>query len=104
MTTEGSPDEFSFRDDRSPEPLAQGQAALLLLEALIHGLLDNGTLTKEQAVDAIASATAVKEESAALQKEPADRLRHSIMLLKNMQASIEAHSGTYGTPAPPPGG
>ena len=56
MTNDTSRADFSFGDDRHPEPDAQGQAALLLIESLIHSLLDNGALTKPQALEAIESA------------------------------------------------
>lgn len=95
MTNETSHADSSFSEDRHPQPDAQGQAALLLIESLIHSLLDNGALTKPQALEAIESAMQVKEESAAEEKEPSGTLRKSLSLLVNMQLSIEAHSGRY---------
>lgn len=85
----------SFGQDRDPLPPAQGQAALLLLESLIHSLLDNGTLTKAQAIRAIDIAFEIKQESAAEAKEPAATLNKSLMLLNNMKRSLEAHTGRY---------
>ena len=90
-----STDDSSFRDDREPDAAAQGQAALLLIESLIHSLLDNGTLSKAQAIEAIESAFQVKDESAADQKEPAAILRRSLGLLSSLRNSIAAHSGRY---------
>ena len=81
----------SFSQDREPDAGAQAQAALLLLESLIHGLIDNGTLTKAQAAEAIRDAMEVKAASAAEEKEPAATLNKSIMLLSNMLHSIDAH-------------
>jgi len=95
MTNETSHIDSSFGDDRHPQPDAQGQAALLLIESLIHSLLDNGALTKPQALEAIESAMQVKEESAAEGKEPTKTLKKSLSLLINMQNSIQAHSGRY---------
>ncbi|MBD8547703.1 hypothetical protein [Sphingomonas sp. CFBP 8760] len=95
MTNNTSHADSSFRQDTHPQPDAQGQAALLLIESLIHSLLDNGALTKPQALEAIDSAMQVKEESAAEEKEPTHTLRRSLALLGNMQQSIEAHSGRY---------
>lgn len=95
MTNETSNADSSFSDDRHPEPRAQGQAALLLVESLIHSLLDNGGLTKDQALEAVQSALQVKEESASAEKEPAGVLHKSLALLVSMQQSIEAHSGRY---------
>lgn len=85
----------SFGADRDPVPQAQGQAALLLLESLIHALLDNGTLTKVQAIRAIDTALEVKRDSAVEAKEPPATLNKSLMLLNNMKRSLEAHSGRY---------
>ena len=95
MTNDTSTADSSFSTDRHPNPDAQGQAALLLIESLIHSLLDNGALTKHQALEAIDSAMQVKEESASEAKEAAETLRKSLGLLTNMQHSIEAHSGRY---------
>lgn len=99
--TEQQPSPFSFKDDPHPDGPAQAQAALLLLESLIHTLLDQGVLTKAQVLDAIATAHEVKDESAAEFKEPPERLRRSLALLANMHTSIEAHRGPRprGTPA-----
>lgn len=95
MTNETSHADSSFSEDRNPQPDAQGQAALLLIESLIHSLLDNGALTKPQALEAIESALQVKKESATEEKEPDRVLRKSLSLLVNMKNSIEAHSGRY---------
>lgn len=88
-------EDSSFGRDPHPEPSAQGQAALLLTESLIHSLLDNGALTKAQALEAIRSALEVKEESAQDEKEPQVIHRKSVQLLTDMRQSIEAHSGRY---------
>lgn len=82
----------SFSTDFDPGPDAQGQAALLLIESLIHSLLDNGALTKLQALEALDSAVEVKRENAADAKEPVRTLRKSLSLLDNMRHSIEAYS------------
>ena len=95
MTNETSPTDSSFSEDRNPLPDAQGQAALLLVESLIHSLLDNGALTKPQALEAVESAMQVKGDSAGDRKEPPRTLRKSLSLLTAMQLSIEAHSGRY---------
>jgi hypothetical protein len=95
MAKPTSAEDSSFRKDAEPDPDAQGQAALLLVESLIHSLIDNGALSREEAVEAIDSAAAVKEESAGEHKEPVHTLRHSLMLLNDMRASIEAKGGRY---------
>lgn len=90
MTNDALPS--SFREDRDPDPDAQGQAALLLIESLIHSLMESGALTKAQAADAIRSAMDVKVESATEEKEPRRTLQKSVTLLANMLRSVEAHS------------
>ncbi len=85
----------SFDTERAPDVGAQAQAALLLLESLIHSLLDNGALTKEQALEAIGSAYEVKSDSAAADYEPPERLQRSLAILSKMRMSIRAHSGPY---------
>lgn len=84
----------SFRDDPHPDPQGQAQAAILLVESLLLALLDAGTLTREQVLGAIDSAHEVKAESAALDKEPSEALRKSLVLLRNIRRSIAAHDGT----------
>ncbi|WP_174275052.1 hypothetical protein [Sphingomonas bacterium] len=95
MANETSAADSSFSEDPSPMPEAQGQAALLLLESLIHSLLDNGGLTKDQAIEAIDSAMQVKEASIDEHKEDERVSRKSLTLLTSMQNSIQAHSGPY---------
>ncbi|WP_267387381.1 hypothetical protein [Sphingomonas sp. GC_Shp_3] len=85
----------SFKSDRQPSGDAQAQASLLLVESLVHSLLDNGALSKAQALEAIDSAYTVKEESAKDEKELAATLRHSLALLEKMRNSINAHQCRY---------
>lgn len=85
----------SFDTTREPDVGAQAQAALLLLESLIHSLLDNGALTKEQALEAIGSAYEVKDDSARADYEPPERLQRSLAILSQMRISISAHTGQY---------
>jgi hypothetical protein len=85
----------SFGRDQEPDFRAQGQAALLLVESVIHSLLDNGGLTKAQALEAIRTAEEVKHESLSDAKEPEATARKSLRLLGDMRRSIEAHSGPY---------
>jgi len=80
----------SFAEDAHPDPAAQAQAALLLVESLIHSLLDNGGLTRDQALQAIDSAHEVKEESVGAGKEPIGTLNKSLAILAGMRRSIAA--------------
>ena len=103
MTNETSSEDSSFSTDTHPLPDAQGQAALLLIESLIHSLLDNGALTKDQALEALDSAAEVKEESVGERKEAAKTLRKSLSILTNMRLSISSHSGRYDKAGPQEG-
>lgn len=94
-------DDFSFDTFRAPDVGAQAQASLLLLESLIHSLLDNGALTKAQALEALTAAYDVKAESAATLPEPEDRLQRSLSILTRMRISLSAHSGRYHPPSDP---
>jgi hypothetical protein len=48
---------------RLAEPDPYGQAALLLVESLIHGLVDRSVLTLAEAVDVVTVALDVKDKS-----------------------------------------
>lgn len=95
MSNQTSTKDSSFSTDKKPDADAQGQAALLLLESLLHTLLDCGILDKTQAAEIFESACQVKEESAVEAKEPESTLRRSLGLLRNMQLSIAHHAGQY---------
>jgi hypothetical protein len=68
-----------------PEPY--GQAALLLVESLIHGLIARSSLTVEQAVEIVQIAAEVTKDTAAeLDDTPATR--KSIHLLDSICVSL----------------
>jgi predicted kinase len=76
-------------DDRTGAD-AQGAAALLLIESLIHSLLDNGALTQDQAMEAIDSALQVKEESVDDATRATATTRRSLVLLQKIYGSVAA--------------
>lgn len=60
---------MSLNDNHStraecPPPDAHGEAALLLVESLIHGLCENATITANDAVEIAERAIAVQEDRA----------------------------------------
>lgn len=82
----------SFTNDNSLPPSpehcnAQGQAAILLVESLIHALIDRSVITVETAVEVIDAALEVSEE---IDEQPADqKLRQGAStLLKAMSRSF----------------
>ncbi len=75
-----------FSERRFPDP--HGQAALLLVESLLHGLLVRGVLTLEDALAITTSASEIKEEVIANHREPADLGRYSLELIDKIAASL----------------
>lgn len=74
---------------RAGAPDAHGQAALLLAESIIHGLLGKGILRADEAISIVTTATEVKEELVADCGEPAAIGTHSLALLSRIAASLE---------------
>lgn len=70
-----------------PDP--HGQAALLLVESLIHVMVENGLLTREEALDAVRTSTEVKTEIAEGDREPRPVALASLALLKEICLSFD---------------
>ncbi len=70
------------------EPDAHGQAALLLVESLIHELVAQSALTPATAVDVIETATNVSREIAEDRGASAETLRTSQSLLSAISQSL----------------
>ncbi|WP_375429652.1 hypothetical protein [uncultured Sphingomonas sp.] len=66
-----------------------GQAALLLIESLIHGLKERGVLTIAEAVDVIETAADVQYELADAADGAGSGLRHAASLLTAMALSLQ---------------
>lgn len=77
------------------EPDAHGQAALLLAEGILHGLIEVGVLTTRQASSIVRTAAEVKVEVADMIGESDGRLRQSLKLLDGIERSMAAR-GTDG--------
>ena len=73
---------------RAPEPDAHGQAAMLLVESLVHGLVARSVISVEDAVEIVEIATEVKADVAADLGESADTMRRSLDMLAAIGASI----------------
>lgn len=69
-----------------PEPY--GQAALLLVESLIHGLIARSALTVEQAIEIIQIAADVKQDEADHVGETPATLKNALHLLNSISASL----------------
>jgi len=71
------------------EPDAHGQAALLLAESILHALIETGTLTLQEALAAVHTATEVKIEKAEFAGESKRRMEESLALLAAIGRSLK---------------
>ena len=70
------------------EPDAHGQAALILAESILHGLIEDKTMSAERALDVVRSAEEIKTEVAGLAGESQTRINESLELLKRIGTSL----------------
>ena len=73
------------------EPDAHGQAALLLAEATLHTLVENGILTNEDAVGIVETAKEVKVEVAEAAHESKKRMEQSLRLLDGIAVTFHSN-------------
>lgn len=76
----------------APSPDAHGQAALLLVESLIHGLVDRRALTTADALEIVEVAAEVKIEIGMRGAEPGETVALSLALLDKIAASLRIDS------------
>jgi len=74
-------------DQRVPD--AHGQAALLLVESLLHGLIARRTITTSQAVEIVSIAAEVKQEVAVDLGDTPATLKRSLALLTAIGSSLK---------------
>lgn len=70
------------------EPDAHGQAAMLLAESLIHGLIERKVLSVSDAIEIIEVATEVKSEVGPDMGDSPENLQKSINLPQAISASL----------------
>jgi hypothetical protein len=70
------------------EPDAHGQAALLLVESLIHDLVARAVISVDEAVEIVQVAADVKAEVAAELGDSPATMRHSLTLLESIVLSL----------------
>lgn len=70
------------------EPDAHGQAALLLVESLIHDLVGRSVISVQEAIDIVEVAAEVKAEVAADLGDSPATMRHSLALLESIGRSL----------------
>jgi hypothetical protein len=71
-----------------PEPDAHGQAAMLLVESLIHGLVGRSVISVADAVEIVDIAAEVKMEIAIDLGESVAALRRSLNILAGVSDSL----------------
>jgi hypothetical protein len=73
---------------RLPEPDAHGQAAMLLTESLLHGLIARDLITVRDAVEIVEVAAEVKEAIADDLGDSPDTMQRSLALLGSIRVSL----------------
>ncbi len=74
---------------RGPEPDAHGQAAMLLTESLIFGLIERSVISVADAVDIVEAAAEVKVDIAADIGESPETLDRSLDLMTAISDSLK---------------
>ncbi|WP_174278434.1 hypothetical protein [Sphingomonas bacterium] len=82
------PGHADLRKPRESDPY--GQAALLLIDSLIHALVDDGSLANEQAVEVVRDAAVVHAEGKAEGADAQRRRKDSLATLCRIASSLEA--------------
>ena len=75
------------------EPDAHGQAALMLVESVLHKLVEMSVFSTAQAVEAVQSAAEIKVEAAVEAGESSGRMIASLVLLDKIRASLASDVG-----------
>lgn len=87
---ENSNDNHAARDAAPRrEPDAQGQAAMLLVESLIHGLIARAVISTEEAIEIVDMAAEVKAEVAAELGDSPETMQRSLALLESISLSLK---------------
>lgn len=73
---------------RGPEPDAHGQAAMLLAESLIFGLIERSLISVADAIDIVEAAAEVKADIAADIGESPETAKRSLSLLAALSDSL----------------
>ena len=85
----------TMRSEVPPASDAHGQAALLLVESLIHGLCENKTLDTAQAIDIVERAAEVQADQAEMAGGETGPLWRSHQLLTAITKSLKVDADQY---------
>lgn len=86
VTTNDNQPARTHGDLRDPDP--HGQAAMLLVESLLHALIGRSILSVADAVDVVETASEVKEVISAETGEARSTMEKSLALLGAIHASL----------------
>lgn len=75
-------------DGQMPKPDAYGQAAMLLVESLIHGLIANSVISVADAVEIVGTAADVQEDIAADCEDAPASMGKSLTILGAIRTSL----------------
>lgn len=75
-------------NSRANRPDAHGQAAMMLAESLLHGLVARSVISVPDAVEIVGIAAEVKEEIAFELGDDAATMQKSLDLLESIRASL----------------
>jgi hypothetical protein len=91
----------SWRTATSPMPDAHGHAALLLVESLIHGLIERSVITVENALDIVETANSVQIDVAEEADGQGAPMWQAHTLLSSIAQSLSYDSEADGDSPPP---
>lgn len=94
MTDNLNDNEKLHADAGVAAPDAHGQAALLLAESTLHGLIAKGVISTANAIEIVDVAAEVKEEVAADMGDTPSAMRKSLGLLKSIGVSLRSDHRT----------
>jgi hypothetical protein len=90
VTEQTTNDNYDAREELPlREPDAHGQAAMLLAESLLHGLIARSVITVGDAIEIVEVASEVKEEIADDLGDSPATMRKSLALLGSIRLSLK---------------
>ena len=72
------------------EPDAHGQAALMLIESLLHGLIEKEVMSSDEVLIVLETACEIKVEIATAEGESRKRIEESLELLHRIRTSLSS--------------
>ncbi|MDF7776046.1 hypothetical protein P1X14_12375 [Sphingomonas sp. AOB5] len=85
-----TPTEHGVELPESPSTTdARGQAAMLLVESLIHGLIERSVISVSDAVEIVSAAIEVEEEIRADMSVAPTNIEETLVILGGIRASLE---------------